>query len=108
MGMQDQAFLGLEAALAIPDSGGAGVEMYVATQWLHEDQKQIAACLNLPLDKIRLTLGGVGGAFGAREDISLQVHCALLALPRPSPSESSAPSGTESPSVSASSGLVPV
>jgi xanthine dehydrogenase D subunit len=80
MGMQDQAFLGLEAALAIPDSGGAGVEMYVATQWLHEDQKQIAACLNLPLEKIRLTLGGVGGAFGAREDISLQVHCALLAL----------------------------
>ena len=80
IGMQDQAFLGLEAALAIPDSGGAGVEMFVATQWLHEDQKQIAACLNLPLEKIRLTLGGVGGAFGAREDISLQVHCALLAL----------------------------
>lgn len=80
IGMQDQAFLGLEAALAIPDSGGAGVEMFVATQWLHEDQKQIAACLNLPQEKIRLTLGGVGGAFGAREDISLQVHCALLAL----------------------------
>lgn len=80
IGMQDQAFLGLEAALAIPDSGGTGVEMFVATQWLHEDQKQIAACLNLPQEKIRLTLGGVGGAFGAREDISLQVHCALLAL----------------------------
>ncbi len=80
MGMQDQAFLGLEAALAIPDSGATGIEMYVATQWLHEDQKQIAACLELPLDKVRLTLGGVGGAFGAREDISLQVHCALLAL----------------------------
>ena len=80
MGMQDQAFLGLEAALAIPDSGANGIEMYVATQWLHEDQKQIAACLGLPLEKVRLTLGGVGGAFGAREDISLQVHCALLAL----------------------------
>lgn len=80
IGMQDQAFLGLEAALAIPDSGATGIEMYVATQWLHEDQKQIAACLELPLDKVRLTLGGVGGAFGAREDISLQVHCALLAL----------------------------
>ncbi len=80
IGMQDQAFLGLEAALAIPDPGGAGVEMFVATQWLHEDQKQIAACLGLPLDKVRLILGGVGGAFGAREDISLQVHCALLAL----------------------------
>ncbi len=80
IGMQDQAFLGLEAALAIPDTGGSGVEMFIATQWLHEDQKQISACLNLPLDKVRLTLGGVGGAFGAREDISLQVHCALLAL----------------------------
>jgi xanthine dehydrogenase D subunit len=80
IGMQDQAFLGLEAALAIPDPGGAGVELYVATQWLHEDRHQIAACLALPDDKVRLTLGGVGGAFGAREDISLQVHTCLLAL----------------------------
>jgi xanthine dehydrogenase D subunit len=80
IGMQDQAFLGLEAALAMPDPGGAGVELYVATQWLHEDQKQIAACLGLEPAKVRLTLGGVGGAFGAREDISLQVHTCLLAL----------------------------
>lgn len=80
IGMQDQAFLGLESALAIPDSGGQGLEMYVATQWLHEDRKQIADCLNLSEEKIRLVLGGVGGAFGAREDISLQVHTALLAL----------------------------
>ncbi|MEY2554571.1 MAG: hypothetical protein QOC57_2431 [Ilumatobacteraceae bacterium] len=80
LGMQDQAFLGLEAALAMPDPGGAGVELYVATQWLHEDRGQIAACLDLQPDKVRLTLGGVGGAFGAREDISLQVHTCLLAL----------------------------
>ena len=50
IGMQDQAFLGLEAALAVPDPGGAGVELYVATQWLHEDRHQIAACLGLPED----------------------------------------------------------
>jgi xanthine dehydrogenase D subunit len=80
IGMQDQAFLGLEAALAVPDPGAAGVELYIATQWLHEDRKQVAACLGLPEDKVRLVLGGVGGAFGAREDISLQVHCCLLAL----------------------------
>lgn len=80
IGMQDQAFLGTESALGIPDSDRGGVELHVATQWLHEDQKQIAACLGLPLEKIRITLGGVGGAFGAREDISLQVHTALLAL----------------------------
>ena len=80
IGMQDQAFLGLEAALAVPDPGGAGIELWVATQWLHEDRHQIAACLGLPDESIRLVLGGVGGAFGAREDISLQVHTCLLAL----------------------------
>ena len=80
IGMQDQAFLGTESALAIPDSDGLGVEVYVATQWLHEDRKQMAKCLNLPEERIRLVLGGVGGAFGAREDISLQVHTALLSL----------------------------
>ncbi|MEO6652954.1 MAG: xanthine dehydrogenase subunit D [Ilumatobacteraceae bacterium] len=80
IGMQDQAFLGLEAALAIPDAGGGGVELHVATQWLHEDRTQIAACLGLADDRVRLVLGGVGGAFGAREDISLQVHTCLLAL----------------------------
>src|SRR5436190_2440768 len=80
IGMQDQAFLGLEAAVAIPDPGGAGVELHIATQWLHEDRKQVAACLGLAPEKVRLVLGGVGGAFGAREDISLQVHCCLLAL----------------------------
>jgi xanthine dehydrogenase D subunit len=80
LGMQDQAFLGLEAALALPDPGGAGVELHVATQWLHEDRKQIAACLAMQPEQVRITLGGVGGAFGGREDISLQVHTCLLAL----------------------------
>jgi xanthine dehydrogenase D subunit len=80
IGMQDQAFLGLEAAVAVPDSGAEGVELHIATQWLHEDRRQIAACLDLPEDKVRLVLGGVGGAFGAREDLSLQVHTCLLAL----------------------------
>ena len=80
VGMQDQAFLGLEAAMALPDPGGAGVELYVATQWLHEDRKQVAACLGLPEDAVRLVLSGTGGAFGGREDISLQVHTCLLAL----------------------------
>jgi xanthine dehydrogenase D subunit len=80
IGMQDQAFLGLEAALAIPGHDRSSVELHIATQWLHEDRKQIAACLALPEDRVHLVLGGVGGAFGAREDISLQVHSCLLAL----------------------------
>ncbi len=80
IGMQDQAFLGLEAAVAFPDEDGGGVDCHVATQWLHEDRAQVAACLGLAEESVRLTLGGVGGAFGGREDISLQVHVCLLAL----------------------------
>ena len=79
VGMQDPAFLGTEAALAIPDMDG-GVDLHTATQWLHSDQGQICACLELPPEKVRLRLAGVGGAFGGREDLSLQVHCCMLAL----------------------------
>ena len=79
VGMQDQAFMGPESGLAIPAEDG-GVELYISTQWLLVDRDQVAACLDLPPDKVRLTLGGVGGAFGAREDVSLQVHVCLLAL----------------------------
>jgi xanthine dehydrogenase D subunit len=78
-GMQDQACLGPEAGLAVPAPDG-GVDLYVATQWLHADRQQIAPCLGLPLDKVRLHLAGVGGAFGAREDLSMQIHACLLAL----------------------------
>lgn len=80
VGMQDQAFMGPESGLAIPDDDGQGVELYVSTQWLHSDLWQTAASLGLPEDKVRLTLAGVGGAFGGREDVSMHIHLALLAL----------------------------
>ncbi len=79
VGMQDQAFLGPESGLAVP-AGDGGVELYVATQWLHVDQRQICAALGLPPEKVRLTLAGVGGAFGGREDLSMHVHACMLAL----------------------------
>jgi xanthine dehydrogenase D subunit len=79
VGMQDQAFLGPESGLAVPAEDG-GVELYVATQWLHVDQRQICGALGLPPDKVRLTLAGVGGAFGGREDLSMHIHACLLAL----------------------------
>ncbi|MER6502925.1 molybdopterin cofactor-binding domain-containing protein [Streptomyces sp. NPDC001455] len=78
-GMQDQAFLGPESGLAVPAEDG-GVDLYVATQWLHADRRQIAPVLGLPEDKVRMTLSGVGGAFGGREDLSMQIHACLLAL----------------------------
>ncbi len=79
VGMQDQAFMGPESGLALPDDDG-GVELFISTQWLHVDREQIAACLGIDEEQVRLTLAGVGGAFGAREDLSLQIHLCLLAL----------------------------
>ena len=79
LGMQDQAFLGPESGLAIPDGEG-GVDIHVATQWLHVDRDQIAPCLGLPPESVRVHLAGVGGAFGGREDLSMQIHAAMLAL----------------------------
>ncbi|WP_381556758.1 xanthine dehydrogenase family protein molybdopterin-binding subunit [Streptomyces eurythermus] len=78
-GMQDQAFLGPESGLAVPEEDG-GVHLYIATQWLHADLRQMAPVLGLPAEKIRMSLAGVGGAFGGREDLSMQIHACLLAL----------------------------
>src|SRR5438309_4065691 len=79
IGMQDQAPLGPESGLAVPDGEG-GVDLYIATEWLHVDQKQLADVLGLAPEKVRLTMAGIGGAFGAREDLSMQAHACLLAL----------------------------
>jgi CO/xanthine dehydrogenase Mo-binding subunit len=79
VGIQDQAFLGPESGLAVPDGEG-GIDIYVATQWLHVDRDQVAPCLGLPKHQVRIHLAGVGGAFGGREDLSMQVHGAMLAL----------------------------
>ncbi len=79
IGMQDQAPLGPESGLAIPDGEG-GIDLHIATQWLHVDQKQLAVVLGLPPERVRLTMAGIGGAFGAREDLSMQAHACMLAL----------------------------
>jgi xanthine dehydrogenase D subunit len=78
-GWQDQAPLGPEGGLAIPAEDG-GIDLYVATQWLHVDRIQIAPCLSIPEDRVRIHLAGVGGAFGSREDLSIQIHACMLAL----------------------------
>jgi xanthine dehydrogenase D subunit len=80
VGMQDQAFMGPESGLAIPDVDGLGVELHISTQWLHSDLWQVEKCLGLEPGRVRLALAGVGGAFGAREDVSMHVHLCMLAL----------------------------
>jgi CO/xanthine dehydrogenase Mo-binding subunit len=77
--MQDQGALGPEAGLAVPAADG-GVDLYAITQWLHVDRRQLAPCLGLPEELVRITVAGVGGAFGSREDLHVQLHACLLAL----------------------------
>ncbi|SDL61092.1 xanthine dehydrogenase, molybdenum binding subunit apoprotein [Glycomyces sambucus] len=78
VGMQDQAPLGPESGVAVPVEGG--LVLHVATQWLHSDLDQIAPCLGLEPERLHLSMAGIGGAFGAREDLSVQIHMAMLAM----------------------------
>jgi xanthine dehydrogenase D subunit len=79
VGMQDQAPLGTEAGLAVPDGQG-GVDLYATSQFVHVDQEQVVASLGLRPDQVRSHPTGIGGAFGAREDVNLHIHLCLLAL----------------------------
>ncbi len=56
------------------------VTVIVAGQWVHEDQQQIAHALNLPEEKVRVIYPAIGGAFGGREDMSVQIVLGLAAL----------------------------
>ncbi|HUI06253.1 MAG TPA: xanthine dehydrogenase family protein molybdopterin-binding subunit, partial [Verrucomicrobiae bacterium] len=74
----DHAFLDLEAGRARYD--GKMLTIEVSGQWLHEERRLIALALGLPLEKLRLIQPATGGAFGGREDISIQIYLGLAAL----------------------------
>lgn len=75
---QEHAFLQPEAGLGYIDEEGR-VTVNVGGQWTHEDQEQIAHALDLPLDRVRVIYPAIGGAFGGREDMSVQIVLALAA-----------------------------
>lgn len=75
---QEHAYLQPEAGLSYIDEEDR-VTVIVAGQWTHEDQEQIAHSLNLPLEKVRVIYPAIGGAFGGREDMSVQIVLALAA-----------------------------
>jgi CO/xanthine dehydrogenase Mo-binding subunit len=74
--VQEHAFLQPEAGVSYIDEAGR-VTVMVAGQWTHEDQEQIAHSLGLPLEQIRVIYPAIGGAFGGREDMSVQIVLAL-------------------------------
>lgn len=74
----EHAFLEPESALAVPQPDGR-LTVYVGSQSVYEDQHGIALLLGLPCQQIRVISKMVGGAFGGKEDLSVQHHAALLA-----------------------------
>ncbi len=73
----DPAFLEPEACLALPQ--GKGVKVFSQSQGSTFDQRQIARVLNLPPEEVEIALASSGGAFGAKEELSIQAQTALAA-----------------------------
>lgn len=74
--VQEHAFLQPEAGLAYIDEAGR-VTVEVAGQWIHEEREQIAHALDIPEEQVRVIHPAIGGAFGGREDMSVQIVLAL-------------------------------
>ena len=75
---QEHAFLQPEAGIAWVDEAER-VIVETAGQWLHEDRRQLAAILQLPEEQVVVRYAAIGGAFGGREDLSIQHLLALAA-----------------------------
>lgn len=82
--VQEHAYLQPEAGLAYIDENGL-VTVEAAGQWTHADREAIAHALDLPNEMVRVIYPAIGGAFGGREDMSVQIVLALAAwkLQRP-------------------------
>lgn len=77
--VQEHAYLQPEAGISYVDENGK-IAVVVGGQWIHEDQEQIAHALNVDLEQIRVIYPAIGGAFGGREDMSVQIILALATL----------------------------
>ncbi|MGD8473940.1 MAG: molybdopterin-dependent oxidoreductase [Anaerolineae bacterium] len=75
---QEHAYLQPEAGIGYIDDQGR-VAVHSAGQWNHDDQHQIAHMLDLPIDQVRVIYAPAGGAFGGREDMSVQHLLSLAA-----------------------------
>lgn len=76
---QEHAYLQPEAGYGYMDDEGR-ITVVVSGQWAHEDREQIAHALSIPEEKIRVIYPAIGGAFGGREDMSVQIVLALAVM----------------------------
>ncbi len=85
--MIEHAFLEPESCLAVPpgaiDADGSaspGLHVYSQGQGVYDDHRQLTSAVGMPAERLRVTLVSCGGAFGGKEDLSIQAQTALLAL----------------------------
>jgi len=76
---QEHAYLQPEAAVSYVDEQGR-ITVEIGGQWTHEDREQMAHALDLPEDRVRVIYPPIGGAFGGREDTSMQIVLGLASL----------------------------
>lgn len=75
----EHGFLETEVSIALP-SGSDGIELYVQSQGVYEDQRQIAHILGVSSDKVSVKLVPTGGGFGGKEDLTVQGHAAVFSF----------------------------
>ena len=75
----EHGFLEPEASISLPDGKG-GLIVYSQSQALFKDRGQIASLLAMDEDQVDVVLMSAGGAFGGKEDLTVQHHAALAAM----------------------------
>jgi CO/xanthine dehydrogenase Mo-binding subunit len=80
--VQEHAYLQPEAGLAYIDEEGH-ITVEAGGQWTHADREQIAHALGVADENVRVVYPAIGGAFGGREDMSVQTVLALAAWTAP-------------------------
>jgi len=62
--------------VAVPEGA---LRIFSSGQGVFDDRRQVAAFLAMPIDDVIVEQLSSGGAFGGKEDLSIQAHTALLA-----------------------------
>lgn len=78
-GRQEHAFLETEGGVALIEADGS-LTVYAGSHYPHRDQLQLSRCLNIPTEQIRVVSSPVGGAFGGKDELTIQPIMALLAF----------------------------
>lgn len=78
-GRQMHMFLEPEAGIAMLDETGK-IVLYVGGQSPYRDQMQVSRALGIEPEQVRVVSTPVGGAFGGKEENTVQIHLALLAM----------------------------